>query len=108
MQLMTYLPGESAVRPSADEASCFTTGAFAHGGGIAGLSLRQYVTLFPIVTSVLCRFIRRVLPRHKFTAIMLARNQITLTHRDSFNEPCSRNAVIPLEVFQGGGMGPVA
>ena len=62
MQLMTYLPGESAVRPSADEASCFTTGAFAHGGGIAGLSLRQNVTLFPIVTSVLCRFIRRVLP----------------------------------------------
>ena len=33
---------------------------------------------------------------------MLARNQITLTHRDSFNEPCSKNAVIPLEVFEGG------
>ena len=34
--------------------------------------------------------------------MMLARNQITLTHRDSFNEPCSKNAVIPLEVFEGG------
>ena len=62
LQLMTYLPGESAVRPSANEASCFTTGAFAHGGGIAGL--RQNVALFPVVTSVLCRFIRRVLPKH--------------------------------------------
>ena len=103
VQLLTFLPGESAVRPSADEASCFTTGAFAHGGGIAGL--RQNATFFPIVTSVLCRFIRRVLPKHKFTkftAVMLARNQITLTHRDSFNEPCCRNAVIPLEVFAGG------
>ena len=48
VQLLTYLPGESASRPSVDEASCFTTGAYAHGGGIAGL--RQNVTLFPIVT----------------------------------------------------------
>ena len=100
LQLMTYLPGESARRPSVNEASCFTTGAFAHGGGIAGL--RQNVVLFPVVTSVLCRFIRRVLPKHKFTAVMLARNQITLTHKDSFNEPCSKNAVVPLEVFEGG------
>ena len=100
MQLIAYLPGQGAVHPSVDEASCFTAGAFAHGGGIAGL--RQNVTLFPVATSVLCRFIRRVLPKHKFTAVMLARNQITLTHRDSFNEPSSRNAVLPLEVFQGG------
>ena len=100
VQLMTFLPGESAVRRPADEASCFTTCAFAHGGGIAGL--RQNVTLFPIVISVLCRFIRRVLPKHKFTAVMSARNQITLTRRGSFNEPCSRNAAIPLEVFEGG------
>ncbi|CAE7259623.1 unnamed protein product [Symbiodinium sp. CCMP2592] len=33
VQLLSYLPGESAVRPSASEAMCFTTGAFAHGGG---------------------------------------------------------------------------
>ncbi|CAE7264193.1 FAD4L1, partial [Symbiodinium sp. CCMP2592] len=32
VQLLSYLPGESAVRPSASEAMCFTTGAFAHGG----------------------------------------------------------------------------
>ena len=51
VQLLTYLPGENASRPSADEASCFTTCAQAHGGGIAGL--RQNVTFFPKVTSVL-------------------------------------------------------
>ena len=33
---------------------------------------------------------------------MLARNQITLTHRDSYNEPCSKNAVLPLEMFEWG------
>ena len=100
LALMTYLPGEDASRPTAADTTCFSTGAFAHGGGIAGL--RQNVATFPNVTSVLCRFVRMVLPRHKFTAILLARGHVTLMHRDSFNEPGSRNAVIPLEEFQGG------
>ena len=97
---MSYLPEEGAVHPSIDEASCFTTGTFAHGDGIA--SLRQNITFFLAVTSVLYRFIRRVLPKHKFTAVKLARNQITLTYRNSFNEPCNKNTVVPLQVFQEG------
>ena len=64
-------------------------------------SSKQHVAVFPHVTSVLCRFIRSVLPKHKFTAVMLAGSQVTLTHRDSFNEPCSKSAVITLEEFEG-------
>ena len=101
LQLLLHLPGEEPSRPTEQvDATTFTTGAYAHGGGIAGL--RQNVVLFPNVTRVLCRFVRSILPEHKFTALMLSRNMITQTHRDSFNEPCSRNAVIPLEVFEGG------
>eukprot|EP00439_Symbiodinium_sp_Y106_P026682 s402_g3.t1 len=64
LQLMTYLPGESAMRPSANEASCFTTGAFAHGGGIAGL--RQNVALFPVVFQ--CTAVQIFLQKRGFEA----------------------------------------
>ena len=100
LQLLSYLPGEKPSRPTAQvDATSFTTGAYAHGGGIAGL--RQNVVLFPQVTKVLCRYFRSILPKHKFTALMISKDLITQTHRDSFNEPCSRNAVIPLEVCEG-------
>ena len=101
VQLLTYLPGEEPARGQLTATSkCFTTGAFAHGGGVAGL--RQNTLNFPIATGVLCRFFRKMLPKHRFTAVSISQGLIVHCHKDRFNEPGSLNAVIPLTQFRDG------
>ena len=85
LQLMTILPGEDACRPTVSEASWFTTGGYAHGGGIAGL--RQ--TFFPHFTSVLCRFTRRILSTQVYR-LDVGYEPDHSNAPDSFSEPCSK------------------
>ena len=101
VQLLSYLPGEASARGQVTpESKSFTSGAFAHGGGVAGL--RQNTVNFPLATAVLCRFLRKVLPKHRFTAISVSQGLLVHCHKDSFNQPGSQNAVVPLTQFRGG------
>ena len=68
LQLLTLLPSEDALYPTVPDGSCFTTSAY------------------PMLLRF-CVFFREALPKHKFTVVMLAWNQVTLTRRDSFIEP---------------------
>ncbi|OLQ05728.1 Copia protein [Symbiodinium microadriaticum] len=81
--------------------SSWYTGAFVHGG-VAGA--RSNTKDFPFTTRYLTRFARFHCGEVKFTALGLAKNAQLGLHRDVHNYKFSRNYVLPLQNFEGGGL----
>ena len=77
----------------------FGSGAWVHGN-LVGLRTNTYT--FPLSTSVFTRHVARHLPQHTFSSLVVLDNVCTLAHRDSHNEPSSKNAVFGLSDFTGG------
>ena len=74
-------------------------GCFAHGGvdGITAPSRER-----PYLTRVLCELVRRELPHHTFTSLVLAIDTTLKPHRDSFNHPETEVGLIGLTEFKHG------
>ncbi|CAE7357873.1 unnamed protein product, partial [Symbiodinium sp. CCMP2456] len=81
--------------------SSWFTGAFVHGGK-AGL--RANVKLYPNTTRYLAAFGRKVSGGRTFSAVGIARNANLGIHRDVHNYKSSRNMILPLTEFSGGGL----
>ena len=81
--------------------SSWYTGAFVHGG-VAGA--RSNMKDFHFTTRYLTRFARFHCGEVKFTALGLAKNAQLGLHRDVHNYKFSRNYVLPLQDFEGGGL----
>ena len=64
--------------------------------------LRRGTKDFPWLTCLLCSIIRHVAPGHRFTSITLARNVMTAAHKDSHNDDCSWNLLLPCSMFLHG------
>ena len=77
----------------------FVTGAYArasfHG-------LRRGTRDFPWFTCLLCSILRHVAPGHRFTSITLVRNVMTAAHKDSHNDDCSWNLLLPCSMYLHG------
>ena len=101
LQLFCLLPCDDASRAViSTEGRCFTTGAFAHGGGIIGL--RTNTHKFRGVTAVLTRFVRQQAKGLSFTAVAVFHGCQFQLHSDKYNDPASYNYVYPLTRVDGG------
>ena len=101
LKLFDLLPHEPAPVAGRAEAGGFSfgSGAWVHGN-LVGLRTNTYT--FPLSTSVFTRHVARHLPQHTFSSFVVLDNVCTLAHRDSHNEPSSKNAVFGLSDFTGG------
>ena len=101
LKLFDLLPHEPAPVAGRAEAGGFSfgLGAWVHGN-LVGLRTNTYT--FPLSTSVFTRHVARHLPQHTFSSLVVLDNVCTLAHRDSHNEPSSKNAVFGLSDFTGG------
>ncbi|CAE7207770.1 unnamed protein product [Symbiodinium sp. CCMP2592] len=74
-------------------------GYFAHGGvdGLTALTTER-----PYLTRVLCELVRRELPHHTFTSLVLAIDATLKPHRDSFNHPETEVGLVGLTEFKHG------
>ena len=77
------------------------TGAYVHGG-VAGL--RSNARRFPYVTKYLVEYARARVDGQPFTALGITRNSALGLHRDVHNVRCTKNTVIPVTKFEGGGV----
>ncbi|OLP98027.1 Retrovirus-related Pol polyprotein from transposon TNT 1-94 [Symbiodinium microadriaticum] len=77
------------------------TGAYVHGG-VAGL--RNNVKKFPQATKYLVEYAKAKTSGQPFTALGITRNSSLGLHRDVHNSRCTRNTVIPVTKFEGGGV----
>ena len=104
LEMFELLPGETMARDGTTwkDSKSFAIGAFAVGGSLAGL--RRTSKEFPGVARVLCNFVRGLDPGFSFSAIAIFRNLQTSPHRDSGNARGSRNLVVGLTSFTGGGI----
>ena len=101
LQLFCLLPCDDASRAViSTEGRSFTTGAFAHGGGIIGL--RTNTHKFRRVTAVLTRFVRQQAKGLSFTAVAVFHGCQFQLHSDKYNDPASYNYVYPLTRVDGG------
>ena len=103
LQLFCLLPCDDASRAViSTEGRSFTTGAFAHGGGIIGL--RTNTHKFRGVTAVLTRFVRQQAKAKglSFTAVAVFHGCQFQLHSDKYNDPASYNYVYPLTRVDGG------
>ena len=88
-------------RKPISKASCWTTGAFTHGG-VSGL--RDGAKRLPSVTKFLAKFAREFMGAKQFGAVSIQRNGGGRVHRDFHNFPGARNWLCPLTSFEGGGL----
>ena len=101
LQLFHLLPADASSRPVvSSEGKGFTTGAYAHGGGITGL--RSNTSKFRGVTRVLTRFVRQQAKKLTFSAVAIYQGCQFDLHTDKFNDPGSYNFVYPLTRIKGG------
>ena len=101
LQLFHILPPDASSRSVvSSEGKGFTTGAYAHGGGIVGL--RSNTSKFRGVTHVLTRFVRQQAKNLTFTAVAVYQGCQFDLHTDKFNDPGSYNFVYPLTKVKGG------
>ena len=77
------------------------TGAYVHGG-VAGL--RNNTRRFPHATKYLVEYARAKMDGQPFTALGITRNSALGLHRDVHNVRCTKNTVIPVTKFEGGGV----
>ena len=100
VKLSYLLPRDSSLRPSSGTDSfLFSSGAYAFGGGIAGLFANS--KLFPQTSLVLTRFAKQVLgSAFCFSSCVLMRDNLTKPHRDINN--VGQSALIRCSPFEGG------
>ena len=77
------------------------TGAYVHGG-VAGL--RNTARKFPHATKYLVEYAKAKVDGQPFTALGITRNSALGLHRDVHNVRCTKNTVIPVTKFEGGGV----
>ena len=102
LKLFESLPGETPSRGSVgDDTKSWTTGAYAQG---SFRGLRTNTNLFPSCTEVICRFLRRRAPKRTFAALAIFQNLQSKRHRDVNNDPRFCNILVPLTLFEAGGV----
>ena len=77
------------------------SGAFVHGGCCG---LRTACHTLPWTSVLACRYVSQELPAFTFASVGVFGDILTEPHKDSHNAEDSRNAVIPLSDFSGGGV----
>ena len=101
VRLLRLLPGHRAPRGKpATGTKCFFTGLFVHGGVVG---FRSSVGEHPLVTRLLCKFVRSLVPGFRFSSVGLLRNMKADAHVDSNNAEAEPNMILSLSDFRGGG-----
>ena len=77
------------------------SGAFVHGGCCG---LRAACHALPWTSTLACRYVSQELPAFTFASVGVFGDILTEPHKDSHSAEESRNAVIPLSDFSGGGV----
>ena len=66
------------------------------------VGLRRHTKIYPQFTSLLCRYVRALMPGLAFAAVACFTNLAAGVHTDPNNEPGSLNWIAPLTSFVGG------
>ena len=86
VQLLALLPGSTPSRgEETEETKSFVTGAYSHGGGIAGM--RQSTKQYPESTKVLTRYVCQIAPQLQFGTVLLLEGLTTQVHKDVWWAP---------------------
>ncbi|CAE6911165.1 GIP [Symbiodinium sp. CCMP2592] len=98
----TRLQGSKAViRRSQTTSTSWTTGMFTHGG-VSGL--RQTARRMPATTAFFTKVAKELMGEEHFGVVAVTRGAQLRVHRDSHNDASTKNTVMALSAFQGGGL----
>ena len=106
--LLDILPSELP-HEVADASECghlsmsksFQVGSFVHGE-VQGV--RSATRKFPLVTTLVCRYVKQLFPNMQFGTVGLFRDVMALPHKDSSHEHSTDSAIAAISSFHQGGL----
>ena len=101
VQLFDFLHKGAAPRGSDVRGQSFSAGCCVHGGVVG---LHNATRAFPASVQVVCDYIKRFSGGYPFAAFTILDQTQSDLHQDTNNDPETWNLIIPLTVFQGGGV----
>ena len=106
--LLDILPSELP-HEVADASECghlsmsksFQVGSFVHGE-VQGV--RSAARKFPLLTTLVCRYVKQLFPNMQFGTVGLFRDVMALPHKDSSHEHSTDSAIAAISSFHQGGL----